>query len=242
MKKLLFIIMLIPILTFAQSQVSNYGGGGATGVFGEFASHARFTITKNNAITGSKYLVNEWSEGYLVIKDSVFSYQEKMLFDQIDNNIILSNDIENEGVIVYDNDVTGFIISKDGIKEEGRYFTKINYSLFDGEYQKTKFYEVVNNFEKTNYLIKDTEKYLYDPNRSSNLVTNNNFGKEYKERITYYIKNNTRKYISTKLNKKHVLNALDDKRSEIITYSKRNKIDFNKEFDIAKVLNYYHSL
>jgi hypothetical protein len=233
MKKLLLLFVFTSFVTFAQTNpILNNNE--------VFNGDPMLMLSENNQIKGSKYILTEWSEGYLILNDSIFSYQNHILYDQLDGALILKAK-DGSGFKVKDYSVTGFILGE--IDSNDRYyFSKVTSSSFENQENKTKYYEVVNNSKKTNYLIKDTQKYIFDPNRSKGAGTNNNFAREYKEKTTYYIKTKTGKYVKSKLSKKAILKNLNDKNSELKAFLSSKKINFNKEHDVVKVLEYYHSL
>ncbi len=234
MKKLFFIFALTSFIAFSQTN------NPITTDNENFSGDTILLITENNTINGSKYLLEDWNEGYIILSDSIFSHQDNILFDQLEGAIVLKAK-DGSGFKVRDYSVTGFVIEEKG-KYIKHYFSKVPRSSFKNAENKTKFYEVVNNLTKTNYLIKDTQKYVFDPNLSKGAGTNNNFAREYKEKTTYYLKNKSEKYVKTRLSKKAVLKSLGDKTSELKKYISSNKINFKNEFDVVKVLNYYHKL
>jgi len=235
MKKLLFIFMLIPFFSFSQKSSLKTTH---SDIFGDPV----FIVTKDPFVEGTKYIYNHWKEGYLVINDSIFSHQKEMMFDQSNGDLIIKSKLKDGfGFVINDNTVTGFIIHDLDFSKK-RIFKRLNKSNFKNLNSQPKFYEVIANLSKTNYLIKYTQKFIFDPNRSSGVAVNNDFSKEYKEKVTYFIKNKSGKYIKTKLSKKAVLKTLSDQKSKVKTFVTTNKIKFNKEHDVVKVLDYYHTL
>jgi hypothetical protein len=237
MKKLLFIFTLIPVISFAQDN--------KLGVESIITGRGVETIQVNftPAHKGTPYLYDSWKTGYVVINDSIISAQEKIQFNLETGELIIGAK-NNSGIIITDASVTGFAIDKDdNITSINRHnFAKINVSQFDDSDGASKFYQVVSNLQQTNYLIKDVKKYLFDPNKSRGYQTQNNIPQEYKEKTSYYIKNKSGKYFRTKLQKKNVLKILEDKSSEVKAFVSTNKINFNKEHDVVRVLDYYHTL
>lgn len=238
MKKLLIIFTLIPIFSFSQENRLS----GADNMFSKSARDAiRIDYTPEHK--GTPFLYNKWKTGYLIINDSIISSQNKIQFNQETGELIIGSKNET-GIIITDKSVTGFAINKgDNITSINRhFFASIESSEFENSEKASKFYEVISNLDQTNYLIKDVEKYLFDPNKSRGYQTQNSLPQEYKERVSYFIKNKSGKYIKTKLRKKNVLKVLEDKNSEIKAFVSSNKINFNKEHDVVKVLDYYHTL
>lgn len=237
MKKLLFIFTLIPIFTFAQENKVNpfdyFQQGGRD----------RIRIDYTPEHKGTPYLYNQWKTGYLIINDSIISSQEKIQFNLQTGELIIGSKNET-GIVITDKSVTGFAIDKgDNITNiNRRVFANIKASQFENSDNTSQFYEVISNLQQTNYLIKDVKKYLFDPNKSRGYQTQNSLPQEYKEKVSYFIKNTSGKYVKTKLRKKNILKVLDDKNSEIKAFVSSNKINFSKEHDIVRILNYYHTL
>ena len=144
-------------------------------------------------------------------------------------------------MIIDDKSITGFAINN--AKNTGKHFyVRLEASQFEGLDGDSHFYELVSRTGKTNYLIKDVQKYLYDPNKSRGYQTENSLPMEWKTRTHYYIKNGNDVYVKTKLSKKSILKILNDKSSEVKKYASSNKIGFKKENDVVKLLTYYHTL
>ena len=233
MKKIFFIFALTSFVGFSQNLPISTDNETLSG-------DPMLILTENGTIEGSKYMLDNWSEGYVILSDSILSHQNNMHFDQMEGALILKS--QGKGAFkVKDNNVTGFLIQ--GKREYSKhYFAKINRSSFKTPPSTTKYYEVVNNLTKTNFLIKDVQKYVFDPNRSKGVGANNNFPSVYKEKTVYFLKNKDGKYVKTKLNKKAVLKNLSDKSSELKHFILSNKINFKNEHDVVKLLNHYHSL
>ena len=95
---------------------------------------------------------------------------------------------EGRGIIIDDKAITGFTINKtDNLNKH--FYVRLEPSQFDDKNRTSHFYEVVSNLEKTNYLIKDVQKYLFDPNRGNGYQSENNLPIEWKKRTYYFIKN-----------------------------------------------------
>lgn len=236
MKKTLLAFLLLPLLTFSQENVVN----GVDNFSHSSRDAVRIDYKPGNK--GTPYLYDNWREGYIVISDSIISHQDALQLNLINGNLIIGAGRNKEtGVIITDKAVTGFAINEEN-NINPHIFAKIKSSKFEESNRSTKFYEVISNLERTNYLIKEQRKYLFDPNKSRGYQTQNSIPQEYKIRKSYYIKNKSGKYVKTKLSKKAILKNLGDKGSELKAYISSKKINFSKEHDVVKVLNYYYSL
>lgn len=234
MKKLLFIFLIIPTLLIAQDDDTIQNDA----INRNTSNSLRINYKTENE--GNPYLYDEWKEGYLVINDTVISLQKKIQVDLEKGELIVGIG-EGRGMIMDDKSITGFAINKEKSVAKHLY-VRLEPSQFEDTDRISHFYEVISNLEKTNYLVKEEQKYLYDPNRSRGYQTENSLPMEWKKRTYYFIKNSNGKYIKTKLNKKAVLKVLGDKNKEVKSYVASNKINLKKENDVVKLLNYYHSL
>ncbi|WP_299523909.1 hypothetical protein, partial [uncultured Lutibacter sp.] len=145
----------------------------------------------------------------------------------------------DEIIEITDRTLTGFSILEDSqLKHD---FVKLNSSNFKGE-ATGGFYEIVFNLQKTNYFIKKNAKIVFDPNRSKGSQTENNFPLEFQDKITYYIKNADGLYTKVRLRKKDIMPVLDNHSKNLMSFIKAKKINFSKEDDVMKLVNYYYSL
>lgn len=198
-------------------------------------------ITQNNEIKGKVFIYDEWNKGMLVLNDSVFSVQDYLKYDALKDLVFIkSQNNISEVIEINDKSLTGFsILEKErNIKHD---FVKLYNKNFAGE-AEDGFYEIVFNVENTNYFIKRTTKIIYDPNRSKGTQTINNFPLEYQDKITYYIKNKDGLYEAIRLKKKDINTVLNQHSNLVDAFVKSNKINYSKESDVAKLVNYYYSL
>ena len=201
----------------------------------------RIIIPTDSGIKGNDFLYDEWNNGILVLFDSVFSEQKYLKYDAYLDRILIKN-INNidEIIEITDNSITGFALieKKNNVKHD---FVRLKKEHFSDE-SVEGFYEVVFNFERTNYFLKKNTITVFDPNRSEGSQTINNLPSEYKNKITYYIKNDADLYVKTRLAKKKIKEILSDHTKLVDTFIKSNKISFSDEGDVMKLINYYYSL
>jgi len=201
----------------------------------------RIIIPTNSDIKGDDFLYDEWNNGILVLFDSVFSEQKYLKYDAYLDRILIKNMNNLDEIIeITDNSITGFALieKKNNVKHN---FVRLKKEHFADE-SVEGFYEVVFNFERTNYFLKKNTIVVFDPNRSEGSQTINNLPSEYKNKITYYIKNDGDLYVKTRLSKKKIKEILSDHTKLVDTFIKSNKISFSDEGDVMKLINYYYSL
>ncbi|MFK5957945.1 MAG: hypothetical protein QM495_03630 [Lutibacter sp.] len=200
-----------------------------------------YIIKRSDKIKGDNFIYNEWNDGMLVLNDSIFSKQNYLQYDVYKNRVLIKNMKNFDEIIeITDNSLTGFSILEKGrmLKHD---FVKLKSNNFNS-LDEGGFYEIVFNLENTNYFIKKNQKIVFDPNRSKGSQTENNFPLEFQEKVTYYIKNSQGLYVHVKLRKKSILEVLNANSKLVSSFIKAHKINFRKEGDIIKLVNYYYSL
>jgi hypothetical protein len=231
MKKLFLIALaVISFKSIAQNPYNKFQEGGG-----------RVIIEKPDNYKGTNYIYNEWNRGMLVLNDSIFSVQDYIKFDVFNNRVLIKNMKDlNEIIEIYDPSLTGFslIDSENGLKHD---FVKLSNAEVKNEIT-SNYFEIVFNLENKNYLLKQTQKYLFDPNKSKGVQAINNIPLEYKDKVTYYLKNKFGFYEKVFLNKKQVLSILNGHEAMVKKYLSSTKINFNKEHDVVKFANYYYTL
>jgi len=199
---------------------------------------SRIFIPQNNNIEGKDYLFKEWNNGMLVLNDTVFSNQKYLKYDAFRDRVLIKK--SNQIIEITDRSLTGFSILavNSNFKHD---FVKLNSTDFIGG-SKDGFYEVVYNEQKTNYFIKKESKVIYDPNRSKGSQTINNYPLKYDSKTDFFIKNDAGLYVKVRLNKKDINTLLSKNSKRIKQFIKDEKINYRKEEDVLKLVNYYYSL
>lgn len=234
MKKMLLLVLVLnftPIFSQHNEQSINTD-------YLSNANRGNIILTKNSNVKGQPFLFNRWNQGMLVINDSIFSKQDYLQYDAYKNELFIKN--KGEIIEILDNNVTGFFII-DKQKNLKHDFVKLNSNNFI-EGDKSDFYEIVSNLKNRNYLIKKVSKVIYDPNRSKGSQTVNNYPLEFRNSITYYIKNDNGLYVKVRLKKRDIKAILDKHKVLLNNFIKNNRIKFGKEKDVVKLANYYYSL
>ena len=231
MKSVKFLFfLLMSSLSVAQNPLSFFQEGGG-----------RIILEQKNEYKGNLFVYDEWNKGMLVLNDSIFSVQDYLKYDAYNDRVLVKNMKNLDEIIeIYDNSLTGFSIldSKDNKKHD---FVRLNVDKFENRVEG-KYFEIVFNTENTNYFLKRTTKILYDPSKSKGTQPINAIPLEYRDIVTYYLKNEEEVYVEVKLTKKDILAVLNKHTSVIADYIKKNKLSFIKESDIMKLVNYYYSL
>lgn len=228
---LLFVCSFFYVNAFSQNSPDN--------LYREYK--AWIDIKNTEGIQGTKFMYGDWNQGMLVLSDSLFFMQNNLAYDAYSTKILIKKDENSETVFeVNDINLTGFSIIEnqnkikhDFVRLQSKYFKDVHVS---------GYFEVVKNSFQTNYLIKNTQKVIYDPNKSKGTAALNNFPLEYKDEITYYLKGEDGLYVEVNLKKKEIMNLLGKHSEKIAAYIKSKKISFTNELQVAELVNYYYSL
>ena len=227
--KFLFFVLMCSI-SAAQNPLSLFQEGGG-----------RIILEQKNEYKGNLYVYDEWNKGMLVLNDSIFSVQDYLKYDAYNDRVLIKNMKNLDEIIeIYDNSLTGFSIL-DPVNNMKHDFVKLNAAKFEDKVEG-KYFEIVFNIEKTNYFLKRTSKILYDPSKSKGTQPINAIPLEYRDIVTYYLKNEKELYVEVKLNKKDIMAVLNKHTNVIANYIKKNKVSFKKESNILKLVNFYYSL
>lgn len=229
MRKLVCIsLFLIGVISYSQSPYSPINGS------------QKVIIENYTTVKGSEFIYNKWNKGVIVLYDSIFSVQEAIGYDAYKQRLLLKLKGENEAIEIDDNSVTGFAFfdPNSGLKHD---FVKLNSNNFEYVTQQG-FFEIVYNLENKNYLIKKVEKVLFDPNKSKSVEAINNFPLEFRDKITYFIKNEEGIYVEIRLRKKDIKAVLKHHTNLVNSYVSRGKFSFTNENDVVNLINYYYSL
>lgn len=227
--------LIFPGILFAQVNDSNVSNG-----FSQLNNSSTFSMRFKTENKGNPYLYDTWKEGYYILNDTVVFTYEKMQVD-LEKGLLVLGKEDGKAILIRDQNLTDFAISTED--NRGRhYFKRFDASRFEDTARTSHFYELVSAMGSTEYVLKEVEKYLFDPNISKGYQTQNNLPNEWKSYTYYYIENGDGIYVKTKLNKKSILKVLADQSSSIKSFVSEEKLSYSKEADVEKIMAYYHSL
>jgi len=229
----------LPYLLFIVCFSSLFAQNSPDNLYREYK--AWIDIKDTEGVQGTRFIYGEWNQGMLVLNDSLFFMQDYLAYDAYNAKILIKKE-ENSATVfeVYDFNLTGFSIIENTSKLKHD-FVYLQTKHFKD--QKAKgYFEIIKNSYNTNYFIKKIQKVIYDPNKSKGTAAINNIPKEYKEEFTYFLKNANGLYVEVRLKKKEIMGVLTEHTTKIKTYIKTKKIRFNKENQVADLINYYYSL
>lgn len=235
MRKIVYLLFATPLFINAQAvchddsnaaeavKISDVSGNTS----GVNVNQTTYT-NRDSSIKGSPFAFNDWSQGIITTSDNLAVKYDRIQFDLERNQVLVYANGSQFPSTLQANQILSFSAND---TKENRKFVMIPASEFN-DAQFDKLYET---FSTTNnHLIKETTKSVKKANDDSGEMY-------YKKKTTYYIKDNSGKYVQTKLSKKQLIKKMKDHEKEVTQYIKKNKLSY-KEEDVAKILDYYHSL
>lgn len=206
----------IPSIALAQREV-------ATQNFANTTDGSPVSTVKYENVTGSPYLIDDWSTALVKLQSGQTYKDVKVKYDQVSDELRFEN---NGQELVFINPIAEFKIK---LPKKDLYF-KCGFAP-----DPKAFYQVLAEGKTT--LIKKNRKVIVDktPYNSATTV------KVFEPQVRYYLyKDND--LASVKANKKSILSALSDKKDALEAYIGKEKLDFDNNEDLSKLINYYNSL
>jgi hypothetical protein len=233
MKKLFFLFFTITSGVF-------FGQSNDPGANGLNISLLRSEINNApNESINNRFYSESWLAGQLEIKNESEILQDKINYDLVTGELHIVKPKEKKGFVVLDKNVLGFVLKAK--KGKVHFIRKEKNNFIDNSIDRNFFLNPFPNSEKQ-YLILDLRRVINESKIPTDGFTDIRNVKKYKERTYYYILNSNEKYEKVKLSKKHILEALSDKRNELSKYIKTNNLKMKNLEDVVKLLHYYHSL
>jgi len=230
------VVFVVGTISYGQ-RADSYGQNTAS----SFSGNQRVDLSHDSNIKGNYFLYESWNNGILIMSDSLFFSENHLRYDAYKDRVLIKQG-ENlkEAFEINDADLTGFSLldQKHNLKHD---FVKLKSNHFLDK-SSSGYFEIVSNTYKTNYVLKKTQKYIYDPNKSKGVAAQNNVQSEFKEKTSYYLKNDTGLYVKVRLKKKDILSLLTKHQSKVQSYIQANTIHFNDEQEVAELVNYYYGL
>ncbi|TAD96834.1 MAG: hypothetical protein EAZ97_13345 [Bacteroidetes bacterium] len=186
---------------------------------------------------GDPYFINQWLPTEVLNNEGV-KYQPSLIkLDIYEAQEVLMKRTTGDSIILDYNKIRQISIS-DTVKKKIYVFRRIA----EPRRQETKadFYQVL--LEGKYSLFVKRGKYVLKADFKG-AYSNGIFYDEYKPTNIFYVKNATNDALEeVKNSKKAFLKALPNQEELLKTYIKTEKIDFDKEEDLIKLIRYYNSL
>lgn len=182
-------------------------------------------------ISGTSYLNREWQLGTVSGKSGKIYKNMLLKLDLLDHKFVFKGDkgetmgfVDPVQQVVFDPTIlnTSSVIFRNGFSNT--------------EVKPTDYLEVmaegnIRLLKKITISVKEIKDY-------SSAVTE----KSYVTKSTYYVAQQDNALQNVSLNKKDIIKALPAHTKEIEQYIKDNKVNFRKDEDLTKLVNYYNSL
>lgn len=182
-------------------------------------------------ISGTNYLNKDWQLGSVTVKNGKTYKNMLVKLNLLDQKFIFKGDkgetmgfVEPVTQVILDATIlnTNPVVLRNG-------FT-------NSDVKPTDYLEVMTEgnillLKKTTVVVKEVKEY-------SSAVTE----KSYVNKSSYYTAEKDKPLRNLSLNKKDVVNALVGHTKEIEQYINDNKVNFKKDEDLTKLVNYYNSL
>lgn len=186
---------------------------------------------------GDPYFINEWLPTEVLNNEGVKFQPSLVKLDVFEAQEVLMKRPAGDSIFLDYNKIRQFIIS-DTVNKKTYIFRKIA----DPKSHETKanFYQVLAE-GKCSFFVKRGKYVLKADFKGA--YSNGRFYDEYKNVDIFYIKNaGTEVLQEVKKSKKGFLKALSNQEYALKSYIQAEKIDFDKENDMVKLITYYNSL
>jgi len=228
-KKMIIILFLPCVLTVAYKQ--SYAQQPSV----NFSANSE-GLTVNGDLykdmNGSPYLFDEWVKGNIQLKDGTIYNNLNLKYDQVRELLIfLADDNTSKR---FSAPIKAFTLTNADDKNWPRITFRNGFKAIDGGNEKT-YYEVL--ADGNTQLLKRTAKMIVDERAPGSLI----LSKQISATTKFYISDSNR-IIKIKKDKESILEALNNKQSELETYIKNNNLNLKGDADLVKLIEYYNTL
>jgi hypothetical protein len=181
---------------------------------------------------GSAYLFNDWVKGNIQLEDGTIYNDLTLKYDQVRELLIfLADDNTSKR---FSTPIKAFTLTNADDKNWPRITFRNGFKAIDGGNEKT-YYEVL--ADGNTQLLKRTAKKIVDERAPGSLI----ISKQISATTKYYL-NDSNKIVKIKKDKKSILEALNNKQTELETYIKNNNLNLKEDADLVKLIEYYNTL
>ena len=226
-------ILTVVILFIGVITIHAQGMRGTSNISDGFGINSKST-------KGHQFLLKEWVIGYLVDNTGKLTEKRLLNYDIHYNKPTYKVSNDSKDVMVLDNELfSGFVLMD--AKKRRYIFTKINGDQFSRKKKDNKYYQLIDAPNK--HVIQESYKELKDPNATGwSSSRDNTLRASFSLKTYYYVLNKNGKYVKVKLSSGSVAKALKDKKKQVQSFIKSNKLKFKNTNDLVKVMNYYKTL
>lgn len=192
--------------------------------------------TRYEGVKGSPFFTQSWSEGVLFYSDGKKSAALPLKHDVYKNQLVAKRP-QGDSVLINTGNVSHFQLKDPAGKV---YLFKKFPGLKTADAGLTSaFFQVL--YEGKMALLIKHNKSLVKANYQGAYSADRPYD-ELVSQSEYYLKKADQTLIKIRMNKKAILDILQDKQSTVKEFVEKEKIDFKDEASVAKLLAYYDSL
>ncbi|MDZ7691847.1 MAG: hypothetical protein U5K69_12090 [Balneolaceae bacterium] len=195
---------------------------------------ALIPIEPTPSLEGTRYYIDEWLPGAIVLIDNVATREYDLKMDAFNNQVHFQTE---EGVFALSSkNIRSFYLND----EEGKIFFKNGFTYPRADIEPSTFMRVIYNGD-----LKLLAHHTADvrESRSKIVATSGRVTGKFIQRTDYYIQMpDDQMHKLRKLKKKHVLRVLDEFSNEAEEYAQKNDLEFDDEEDLASIFSYYEQL
>lgn len=227
---LMFLSVVVFNSSFAQvSNVEMRGDFSDASRLGRLQGAESLPQYSSNNVKGSRYLTETWAPGTIVPVKGNTVEGLFVMFDKQDQNIYIKKKDADQIILLDNNQVKSFSINN-------QFF--ISGALLNGG-EKDLFYEKLAGNDKQISLYKVTKtKYVKADKTDPERIKKGDFDDEFKDDITYYIKNGDLPLQKVRLREKDFVKALPNEEKKIKAYLNMRSIDVTNDQEVSELINF----
>ncbi|MEO0898077.1 MAG: hypothetical protein AAFY71_16830 [Bacteroidota bacterium] len=185
-------------------------------------------------VKGSPYWPEQWTKGSLMMKNEKWVKDVKIKYNSYSDQVVILLDGIEKAMI--NNMVPAFEINVEGKNYKfERIAREVAPPLIAHEY-----YQVIYKSDRISFYFQPRKK-LIKADYEGAYKTGNPYD-EFQDDLHYFIGKNDSRLKRIKLNKRAVLKAMEDRKSEVKAFMKENKIVLNQPTDLIPVLKFYNQI
>ncbi|MDE3251542.1 MAG: hypothetical protein KGO92_01975 [Bacteroidota bacterium] len=220
MKKYICLFGVLGFLSFAQAQ-NVYS-------LQDPVTSRSFSTSKYSDIRGTPFLVDKWINGSVTTTKGTYASLE-LKYNVYDNTLVFNKDEESYEMI---DDILSFTLKPKANEPSG--FLVFKKGISGADIRPGQFVQVLAEGNINLYKL---------PVKQVSEMSEVNAGvvQTFTNNAKYYI-GKTGQLHFIKMNKEEVLNAMQDKQSQIESFIREKKLSLRKEGDVIDLITYYNSL
>jgi hypothetical protein len=186
-------------------------------------------VNKYSKIKGSAYLYDDWLQGEVITNDGNV-YKKMLIKFNVEKDELIFVYKETDTPQRFADPIRMFTLHAEQDRVFANQFPKI------GRQNAASYYEVL---IPGNAMLLKRHKEIFQTDRDE--MSRAAIAGVYTNHDTYYIYKDNQMYL-VKTTRKDVLKLLSNKAADVTAYADSQKINFEQEEDLKKLLNYYNTL